>query len=1086
MSEPEPVAALCAEQRRRWQQGDRIPVEAYLERRPALRQRPEAVLDLIYNEVVVREEHADRPRLEEYLKRFPELADELRRQFEVHQAIEGADSDDGVLTSITSLMSAAPPPAAPAPPERLAVPGYEILAELGRGGMGVVYKARQLSLKRPVALKMILGGARAGPQERARFRTEAEAVARLQHPNIVQIYEVGEHEGILYCALELVDGPGLEKVLGGRPQPVGPAARLAETLARALQHAHLQGIIHRDLKPSNVLLRRKSEVQNPKSETNPDTEIPCPKTDTAPVLDIEDSDFGFRISDFEPKVGDFGLAKLLDAGAAQTPTQDFLGTPSYMAPEQAAGRAREAGPPADVYSLGAILYEMLTGRPPFIGDTALQTLENVWLQEPAPPRRLRPDLPRDLETICLQCLEKEPARRYASAEELADDLARFLGNEPIHARPAGAWERLRKWARRRPAAAALAAVSCAAVLGLVLLGVWHSTSLRDTEDQTRLSEGRRRAEAGERYQKFIGKRDEALFPGLYGRQFSDADLAGERQAAEAAAREALALVGVTLGGKAVAGQAAYLSEREQADIAAGCYQMLVVLAEAVAYSLPGQSPEERRRQAGQALVLLEQAAGFVRPGPAYHLGRARYLDQLGDKGAARREREQAAAATADSAVDCFLLGMEHLRQGDYRGARRDFQDALELQPDDFWSRLLFAACCLKAGDVDDARVNLARCARQRPEFIWTYLVQAHAEKDLTAAEAHYHKALEKQPGDEARYVLHLDRGRLRLAHKLFAGAIADLQQAATLKPEDGLALLLLARAYQGQGSLDESEKQLDRALGLKPAPAVAAECLVEQARNRYRAGKYAEALRACDAALEKYSTCAGAHYLRGQVLLELHSPGAALTAFKAYQDEKGEENARFYLWRGRARLQAGDYLGARDDANQALAREPSVAHYALRGWAYFFADAWKPALGDFEKALQGDRLDPDALTGRGLARVMLGAYRQAVADATKALDLPPRSPEQLHNVACIFALGVGKVESDPGAPDRQAVAADYRCRAVQTLRRALALVAPAKRRAFWHDKVLPDRALDPIRNSREFQELAKSYGPPGAARRAKE
>jgi tRNA A-37 threonylcarbamoyl transferase component Bud32/tetratricopeptide (TPR) repeat protein len=313
---------------------------------------------------------------------------------------------------------AAGPPVAP-----MRVPGYEILQELGRGGMGVVYKARQVKLDRVVALKMILAGNCAGPGERGRFLNEAHAAAQLPHPNIVGVYEVGEYDGGLFVALEYCPGDNLGKRLDGTPLPPPAAARLIETIARGVAAAHAAGIVHRDLKPANILLSAEGT----------------------------------------PKVSDFGLARSLDDDPApgsenrpgRTTTGAILGTPSYMAPEQAAGAAKHAGRAADVYSLGAILYELLTGRPPFKGASMLETLEQVRSWEPVSPRQLNPQAPRDLETICLKCLEKAPARRYADAGELADELLRFLNGESIVARPVTAPERAWRWCRRNPAWAAL-------------------------------------------------------------------------------------------------------------------------------------------------------------------------------------------------------------------------------------------------------------------------------------------------------------------------------------------------------------------------------------------------------------------------------------------------------------------------------------------------------------------------------------------------------------------------------------------------------------------------------------------------------
>jgi WD40 repeat protein/tRNA A-37 threonylcarbamoyl transferase component Bud32 len=338
-------------------------------------------------------------------------------------------------------------PGGPAAPSA-APPGYELLEELGRGGMGVVYKARQVKADRLVALKMILAGAHASPVELARFRTEAEAVARLQHPNIVQVHDVGEHGDLPFFSLELCPGGSLARKLAGTPLPPVDAARLVGALARAIQAAHLKGVIHRDLKPANVLLAE----------------------------------------DGSPKITDFGLARKLDE-AGQTNTGAVMGTPSYMAPEQAAGRGKEVGPAADIYALGAVLYECLTGRPPFRAATALDTIQQVVADEPVAPRVLSPRVPRDLETICLKCLRKEPAKRYASAADLADDLERFLDGVPVRARRAGAAERAWKWCRRRPAAAALLATLLAAAAASVAVGLWFTATLKAERDHARDQEG---------------------------------------------------------------------------------------------------------------------------------------------------------------------------------------------------------------------------------------------------------------------------------------------------------------------------------------------------------------------------------------------------------------------------------------------------------------------------------------------------------------------------------------------------------------------------------------------------------------------
>jgi tetratricopeptide (TPR) repeat protein len=378
------------------------------------------------------------------------------------------EDDRQRLTGLHSLYQTRRPAAMhSAPAQAGSIPGYVILGELGRGGMGVVYKARQVLLNRVVALKVLLAGVHAGAETLARFRTEAEAAARLQHPHIVPIHEVGEHDGRPYLVLECVDGGSLKQQLDGTPWPATRAARLAEILARAIHYAHQQGVIHRDLKPANVLLVRTDRPE-------------------APPLGSGGEEGGR----YEPKVTDFGLAKKADS-AASTPatgaTQSgaIVGTPSYMAPEQAEGRSKEIGLAVDVYALGAILYELLTGRPPFKAETALETLLQVREDEPVPPRRLQPKVPRDLETICLKCLQRNPCKRYATAQDLADDLRRFEEGQPIQARSVGMGERAVKWVKRRPGAAALVGLIALAVLALLIVGYWSNRALEDAADRER-------------------------------------------------------------------------------------------------------------------------------------------------------------------------------------------------------------------------------------------------------------------------------------------------------------------------------------------------------------------------------------------------------------------------------------------------------------------------------------------------------------------------------------------------------------------------------------------------------------------------
>ena len=352
---------------------------------------------------------------EEVCRAHPELLPQVRERWQrvriVRAELEAmfpADEEGSTATD-----APAPPiPAAGALPQ---IPGYEVESVLGQGGMGVVYAGRHLRLNRPVAIKMLLVGARATARERERFLREAEAAARLQHPNIVQVYDVGDHEGLLYFTMELVEGGTLAEKLAGVPQPPRKAAEWLATLSDAVRAAHESGVVHRDLKPSNVLLAAGSTL----------------------------------------KINDFGLARLFEHAAGLTLTGAPMGTPSYMSPEQARGDSPALGPSVDIYALGALLYELLTGRPPFRAESSSATLQQVISQGPVPPTQLNASVPRDLETICLKCLQKDPGRRYASAADLRDDVQRFLRNEPIVARPISLAERIVRWTRRHPAGTAL-------------------------------------------------------------------------------------------------------------------------------------------------------------------------------------------------------------------------------------------------------------------------------------------------------------------------------------------------------------------------------------------------------------------------------------------------------------------------------------------------------------------------------------------------------------------------------------------------------------------------------------------------------
>ena len=432
---PATVAVLSADQWQRWQAGQRVAAEDYLRRCPELGNSPDAAVDLIYGEFLIRDERGESPTQQEFLDRFPQYAGRLRSQFAMFEAMREAstaqtaadrqqktvdvDADAGPEegawntptldahlelgaigskltvdgrqeTSVIGSKLFESGMVVPVP----SVAGYEIIGELGRGGMGVVYKARHLKLNRVVALKMILVGAHASQEQMLRFMGEAEMIAQLQHPNIVQLFDAGVHEGMPYLSMEFVEGGSLgSKVREGILIPI-VAARIVEAVSRAIDYAHSRGIVHRDLQPENVLLT----------------------------------------SDGTPKITDFGLAKRTEMGDWLTRVGAVMGTPCFMSPEQARGNSNAVGPATDIYSLGAILFELLTGRPPFQAATPMETMLRVMAREAPSPRQFQPLTPPDLTAICLKCLKKEPQDRHATALELAEDLRHFQEGKPVRAK----------------------------------------------------------------------------------------------------------------------------------------------------------------------------------------------------------------------------------------------------------------------------------------------------------------------------------------------------------------------------------------------------------------------------------------------------------------------------------------------------------------------------------------------------------------------------------------------------------------------------------------------------------------------------
>jgi tetratricopeptide (TPR) repeat protein len=943
------------------------------------------------------------------------------------------------------------------------LPEYEIVRELGRGGMGVVYLARERALNRPVALKMILAGDHAGPGDLDRFRAEAEAVARLQHPNIVQIYAVGQWGGRPYLALEYCAGGSLEDRLNGTPLPPLQAAALVETLARAMQHAHECGVIHRDLKPANILLAGCGLAPG----GNPSA------------------------ADWVLKIADFGLARQLDRPRGPTCSRTVLGTPSYMAPEQALRRGRAPDARADVYALGAILYELVTGRPPFAAETVLDTLHQVARDEPVPPARLQPRCPRDLETIILKCLRKDPRLRYPSALALAEDCAAVRRGEPIKARPTPGWERAVKWARRRPAAATLVAATCLAAAALLGVVLWHTAELRsavrraraqeraaveeaqrvqsraaaqdlllqaqaafareawedarlqtdqalaalgarpDLDDlaaraerlrdecRRRLEERAAREDLQRRCETFRAQRDEALF---HASLFTGLDAGTNRERARSAARAALAQFGMDE--DAPEGSAATslpADGPQRAEVVAGSYELLLVLAEATAHPAPDDSADARRRRLVDAVRIVQGTARLgLPPTPAYHLHLARYLEQLGSKGEADEHRARAATLEPASAADYFLLGQEHRRQGELARAALDFESALRLRADHFWAQYGLAVCRLREQRLGEAKAGLTACLGRRPDFAWLYALRGFVHGELhefQAADADFRQALALGPDDITRYAVHANRGVLRFQQAQTAEPLASLQPLGPWLPPGCAVYGGVGQAYR-QEKWAEAEEDLCTAVRLRPD---SYQAHLSLAQVYARQGRLPAAREEFDRAVSLGRQVPDAYRSRAELARQCGDAAAARRdLLRAAELDAGTVRAaEDHVEVGRLWQREGKYEKTVAACDAALTVVPEHAGaLRLRAVALLELHRYPEAAASFDRYL--GRVEPgarapalaEAYRLRGLTRTQLGLHAGAVQDYTRALEIQPDAATHTYRGWVYLVEGAPKLALD--------------------------------------------------------------------------
>ena len=811
--------------------------------------------------------------------------------------------------------------------------GYDLEAIVGHGGMGVIYRARHHRLNRVVALKMLIAGAYAGPHERARFQREAEAVASLQHPNIVAVYDVGDHEGCPFFTMEFLEGGSLDHKLAGTPLPAGQAATLLITLAEAMQAAHQAGIVHRDLKPANILLT----------------------------------------ADGMPKVADFGLARQFEREPALTLSGVRIGTPSYMAPEQVSGIVGTIGPAADIYALGALLYEMLTGRPPFRGESVVETQRQVIHDEPVAPSRLNTKVPRDLETICLKCLSKEPERRYPSAAELADDLRRFEQGRPIRARPSGWGYRSWRWCRRNPIAAALATTLLALVALALGGGLWMERQGAERQGRAREVVQAALAQVGNLRREGHWLEADAVLTQARSRLHEAGSNDFRRRLTQAEAdldlaagleriRLTPAIDGTRFDYRAMAEAYAQAFERAGLDVRSD--------EETLAARIRGS---DLRPQLVMALDHWAYVADALedRTSMARLLDLARRADpdpQWGD-----RFREPALWGDRD-----------RLRRLAAEAQQRFVGEAFENGP----STPLVTLLAKKLGQQDKQAEPLLRAAQWRhPEDFWLNFALGEALREREPAEAvgFYRAALAMRPTVAAVYS---EVGMARLRQGLLDEAILAHRKAIDLESNASVRHQLLGLSLQAKGQPDEAMAEYRRAIELDQQSIASHHnlglCL--QAK-----GQLDEATAEFRRAIQLDPELSAPHLGLGLCLKARGQLDAAMVEYRrAIQLDPGSAQAHHQV--GRYWQDRGQLDEAMLEFRRAIELDPrlAIAHHTL-GRCLYIRGQLDEAMARFRRAIE---LDPNLAVAHlnlGLGLRVRGQLDEAIAEFQRAVQLDPKT-----------------------------------------------------------------------------------------------
>jgi tetratricopeptide (TPR) repeat protein len=999
----------------------------------------------------------------------------------------------------------------------VSIPGYRILGELGRGGMGVVYRAQQVGINRIVALKMIIAGGHASPDQLLRFQAEAESVGRLQHPNIVQIYDIGKHDGLPYFSLEFVDGKPLDKVLDGQPQPDKKGAELIEKLARAMHYAHENNVIHRDLKPANILLTK--------------TEI--------------------------PKITDFGLAKQMESDSSQTKTGTIMGTPSYMAPEQGRGE-KTIGHLADVYALGSMLYETMTGHPPFLAPTALKTLMRLLNEEPVPPSRVQPGLSRDLETICLKCLQKDPAKRYATALELAEDLRRFQNGEAILARPISRAEKLWRWIKRNPRSAVMG--STVAVLLVAVVASLTMMGINRSRQRAAIAESRKHAEerleqagaaisAGESHRALIllGLTDPLLSSAPELADVHDRLIRLRAQSKtfnsyydllDRVRYYGLYCTHVTAPrAKDYCHELLELYERiEQREDASrqgwpeldkvreqqlkeDKFEMFLVAAKIEDMASDASTDPDQRSEAARLAISYINRANQVLPGTkAYHVMLASFLKVLNEEGAATAELEKGNLITPTIAVDRFWHAYADMLRGNaalikqdgraasasYRQAATGFAKVLEASPGRFWNHVSWANCLSLLGDRYGAVVGFTNAIHLRPDVGWIYanrglihlqigeldLVRADYDRaatlepdnptvfyqrgvyfssvrDLPQAISEFGKALSIQPAypEPLR-----DRAFVLLQTKQLDASLDDWKELGKLKPGSYEPHYFAGVINLGRGRFSEALLELDRALEKKSGD-------IDSLAARATTNRWRGDIEAAQADHKQMLDVVLANQPRGDYLIERADLLRALGKYEAAVDDYQRcvtllpEQTDGYVGLAQVYELLQKPILARECYDRMIkANKVPLVPYLLRA-AYFRKQSdFDAALSDCELA---GKIDPKSLLP-GLVRAGItaaqGKHEQAVKAAEELLaQSPPNDGRALYAALEIYSLALAALQSDSDHPDA-AKARAYADRAVQLL---TTIVGPCFHDFQYpeHNRMAWDKTLDAIRELAQVQKL---------------